>query len=136
MRRTKELERLGKRVWTPVEKRQLVDLTLHDGAVANAIAREHGVRPANLYRWRAQYRERTLVDATPRSRLKAPAAAFLPVSIGADVIEPARLRPVLRNGRALGSSCVHVVLASGASVCIETDRLDADLIRAVMSELR
>ena len=134
MGRTKELERSARRAWTPLEKRRLVELTLRAGAVANAVAREYGVRPANLYRWRANHRARKLVDATPRSGLKASAAAFLPVSIAADVIE--RARPVSRDDRAAGSSCVHVVLASGASLRIETDRLDADLIRAVLSELR
>ncbi len=133
MGRTKELERSAKRAWTPLEKRRLVELTLSDGAVANAVAREHGVRPANLYRWRAQYRASKLVDATRRSRSKAPAAAFLPVSIGAEAIVPAR--PVFRDDRAAGGSCIRVMLASGASLRIETDRLDVDLISALMSEL-
>ncbi|MDQ2817562.1 MAG: transposase [Candidatus Eremiobacteraeota bacterium] len=117
-----------------MEKRRLVELTLHKGVVVNVVAREHGVRPANLYRWRAQYRANKLVDATPRSGLKAPAAAFLPVSIGAEATVPAR--PVFRDDRAVGSSCVRVMFASGASLRIETDRLDVALISAVMSELR
>ncbi len=66
MGRTKELARSAKRAWTPLEKRRLVEFTLHKGAVVRVVAREHGVRPANLYRWRAQYRANELVDATPK----------------------------------------------------------------------
>ena len=56
-----------------------LELTLRDGAVANAIAREEGVSARNLYRWRAQYRAGELVESTGLFGSKQSAAALLPV---------------------------------------------------------
>jgi transposase-like protein len=114
------------------EKRRIVELTLHDGASLRSVAREQGVNRNSLYQWQALYRAGKLNAArTPRTRAVAPRATFLPVTIAA-------------GGRALqppgtqssASSIVQLMLASGATLRIETGALDAGLICALVAELR
>ena len=49
-------ERAPHRHWPMAEKRRIVELTLRPGASFVAVAREHGVNPNSLYRWRRLYR--------------------------------------------------------------------------------
>ncbi len=114
------------------EKRRIVELTLHDGASLRSVAREQGVNRNSLYQWQALYRAGKLNAArTPRARAVAPRATFLPVTIAA---AGRALRPPGTQSSAW--SIVQLMLASGASMRIETGPLDAGLICALVAELR
>jgi transposase-like protein len=115
------------------EKRRIVELTLRQGASIRAIAREHGVNRNSLYQWQGLYRAGKL-GAEPASvaRAIAPSATFLPVTIA-----PARRtsRPAI-DAPSDVLSVVQVMLASGATLRIETGALDSGLICALVAELR
>lgn len=116
----------------PAEKRRIVELTLEEGASVRAIAREHGVNRNSLYQWQTLYRAGKL-GAQPRARAGAPtAAAFLPVTIAPIV----RMRRAGGDADAQGSSVIQLMLASGATLRIETVAVDAGLIGVLMAELR
>ena len=128
-----------RRHWPPAEKRRLVELTLCAGASVGAIALEHGVHPTSLSHWKGLYRAGKL-DAqaqsarTPRVHAPTASATFVPVTI---VPAPRRRQPaVLPDAGARGSSVVQLVLASGATLRLETDALDAALVCALVAELR
>ena len=128
-----------RRHWPPAEKRRLVELTLRSGVSVGAIAREHGVHPTSLSHWKTLYRTGKLeaqaqLASTPRIDTPAASATFLPVSLVRAVRKP---QPATRpTARACGSSVVQLVLASGATLRIETDALDAALVCALVAELR
>jgi len=117
----------------PAEKRRLVELTLRAGASLGEIARKHGLHPNSLREWRALYRAGKL-ESTARVGADPAGATFVPVSI-----VPTARRPRLiacPDSRLGGSGVVQLVLASGASLRIETDALDAALVCAIVAELR
>ncbi len=115
------------------EKRRLVELTLRAGASILAIAREHGVSRDSLYQWKALYRAGTLnAEPPPRTHSVASSATFLPVTIAA-----AGRAPHSSSGTPSSAlSVVQLTLASGATLPIETDALDAGLICALVAELQ
>jgi transposase len=120
------------------EKRRLVELTLQPGSSLGAIAREHGVYPNSLRQWKALYLAGKLeAQPQPTSSLDvdAPAASakFLPVSLIRPVPKQPETRPA---ARACGNSVVQLVLASGASLSIETNAIDAAFVCALLAELR
>jgi len=131
-------QRAPRRRWPPAEKRRLVELTLRPGSSLGAIAREHGVYPNSLRQWKALYVAGKL-EAQRQSAnspdIDAPAASatFLPVSLIRPVPKQPATRPV---ARACGRSVVQLVLASGASLSIETDAIDAAFVCALLAELR
>jgi transposase-like protein len=109
---------------------------LRTGASVLAIAREHGVRPNSLHRWRALYRAGKLnaqVLAAPRIAGPAASATFVPVSLASEV---RRSQPASRPDAAACSGIVQLVLASGATLRIEAGALDASLLCALVAELR
>jgi transposase len=124
-----------RRHWPPAEKRRFVELTLRPGASLCAIAREHGLYPNSLRQWKALYLAGSL-EAASAPRMAAN-ATFVPVTIA-----PAMMRtpqPAARSDAgagARGSSVLQLVLASGASLRIETDALDTALVCALVAELR
>lgn len=120
-------QRAPRRCWPLAEKRRIVELTLREGASIRAIAREHGVNPTSLCHWRSRYRAGDLVSR-PVSR-GAASVAFLPVTIEAGVRPP-----IDRAGH--DASVVQIMLASGASVRIETGVLDARIICALIGQLQ
>jgi transposase-like protein len=80
--------RAPRRSWPPAEKRRIVELTPRAGASVPAIAREHGVCPNSLHRWRLLYRTGKLgapVQPAPRVAGLAASATFLPVSMSPEV---------------------------------------------------
>lgn len=101
----------------------------------NAVAREHGVNRQSLYQWLALYRAGKL-DAQPISTAHAGTlgATFLPVAI-APTARPARSARVL-SANTVGLHVVELTISSGAVLRIETTTLSAELIRAVIAELR
>ena len=130
-------QRAPRRHWPLAEKRRLVELTLRAGVSVRAIAVEHGVHPTSLSHWKALYRAGKLeapVQSAPRVHAPAASATFLPVSL---VRAARRPQPATRpTARACGSSVVQLVLASGATLRIETDAVDAALVCALVAELR
>jgi hypothetical protein len=72
-------------------KRRIVELTLRAGASVLAIAREHGVRPNSLHRWRTLYRAGKLdaqILSGPHVASPAASATFVPVSLISEVRSP------------------------------------------------
>ncbi len=121
--------------WPLAEKRRIVELTLRAGVSVRTIAFEQGVHPTSLSHWRTLYRAGKLdVQSTPRGRGSRASATFLPVSIVPAVRGPQPApRPV---AGACGGSVVQLMLASGATLRIETGALDAALVCALVAELR
>lgn len=115
------------------EKRRLVELTLHDGASIRSVAREQGVNRNSLYQWLALYRAGKLnAEPAPHARAVASRATFLPVTIAA----AGRAPQAASSMSSSASSIVQLMLASGATMRIETGPLDAGLICALVAELR
>jgi transposase-like protein len=129
--------RAPRRQWPPAEKRRIVELTLRAGASVPGVARENDVNPNSVHRWKALYRAGKL-DAQVKSTLRFPSpaesATFVPVSVvpAAHNAQPAA-RP---DATACRSGIVQLVLASGATLRIETGALDTALVRALVAELR
>ena len=120
----------------PAEKRRLVELTLRAGASLREIAREHGLHPNSLRAWKTLYRAGKLegpAQSTTRVEAKSASATFVPVSIVPAVRAP---RPISRDLQAVSGGVVQLVLASGATMRIETGALDAALVCALIAELR
>jgi hypothetical protein len=95
------------------------------------------VHPNSLYQWRTLYRAGKLdpqVKPAPRVHAPAASATFVPVSVVPEVRRPqAATRP---DAAACRSGVVQLVLASGATLRIETCALDAALVCALVAELR
>ena len=123
--------------WPTAEMRRIVELTLRPGASFVAVAREHGVNPNSLYRWKRLYRAGKLdppVKSTARVAGPAASATFVPVSVVPEVSRP---QPATRSDAVAGrSGIVQLVLASGATLRIETTALDAALVCALVAELQ
>lgn len=126
-----------RRQWPSAEKRRIVELTLRAGTSVGAVARKYGVDPTSLSHWRRLYRAGELAEsvASP-SRTVGPAAdaTFVPVHI----IPDARKldAPAHRIAQSCSRGIVQVVLASGATLRVETDTLDPALVCALVAELR
>jgi transposase len=119
------------------EKRRIVELTLRAGASVVAIAHEHGLRSNSLHRWRTLYRAGKLdAQVLSDAHVAGPAASttFVPVSV---VSEVRRSQPAARpDTAACHSGIVQLVLASGATLRIETTALDTALVCALVAELQ
>jgi transposase-like protein len=130
-------QRAPRRNWPAAEKRRIVELTLRAGASLGAIAREHGVHPNSLGQWKALYRAGKLdapVKPTTRVAGRAASATFVPVSVVPEVRRP---QPATRSdAAAVRGGIVQLVLASGATLRIETAALDAALVCALVAELQ
>ena len=132
-------QRAPRRRWPRAEKRRIVELTLREGASVLTIAREHGVHPNTLGQWKALYRAGKL-DAPVKRMPGMPVtgatanATFVPVSVVSEVRRP---QPVTRSDATAGrGGIVQLVLASGATLRIETAALDAALVCALVAELQ
>ena len=115
------------------EKRRIVELTLHAGASVLMIAHEQGVSRTSLYQWQVLYRAGKLnAEPTAHARSVASSATFLPVTIAAAAHAP-------HSSSSAPSSALSVVqltLASGATLRIESDALDAALLCALVAALQ
>src|SRR6059058_3308160 len=63
-----------RRRWSAAEKRRLVAASLQPGASVSAVAREAGIHPSQLYRWRRQFRGQPPIGFAP-VRIASEAAA-------------------------------------------------------------
>ncbi len=112
------------------EKRRIVELTLREGASIDATAREQGIHPNSLRRWRARYRVGKL-DAMSGPALRtvvATSGTFVPVTI----------TPVAHAARDLADSpsIVQITLSCGSMLRIETGALDGGLVCALVAQLQ
>ena len=130
-------QRVPRSRWPAAEKRRIVELTQRPGASVPVIAREHNVNPNCLYRWMRLYRARKLdaqVKAAPRVASLGASARFVPVNVVRAVRSP---HPAAQpDAAAARSGIVQLVLASGATLRIETGALDTALVCAIVAELR
>jgi transposase-like protein len=123
-----------RRRWPASEKCRIVELTLRDGASVGAVAREFGINRTIVSHWRALYRAGKLgvqLPKSPRVRAGASSAALLPVTIA-----PVRAPRVACDSTGWGPSIVQVALPSGITLRIEARVLDAELLCALISQLR
>ena len=130
-------QRVPRSRWPAAEKRRIVELTQRPGASVPGIAREHNVNPNCLYRWMRLYRARKLdaqVKSAPRVASLGASARFVPVNVVRAVRSP---QPAAQPDAAgTRSGIVQLVLASGATLRIETGALDTALVCAIVAELR
>ena len=129
--------RVARRHWPLAEKRRIVELTLSSHASVEEIARTHALYPNIVHRWRRLYRAGKLdaqLAPAPQSDRDAVSAMFVPVR----VVPAVRQLPtaVKRQTSACCSSVMHVMLASGSALRIESAAIDTALVCAVVAELR
>lgn len=126
-----------RRRWTPAEKRRIVELTLHAGASVAAIAREHGVNRSNLRQWQSLYRAGKL-DLQGKSASAVAGATASAMFVPVNVVRPVRRSPMAAHSdsKISKSVVVQLVLATGATLRLETGSLDAALVCALVAELR
>jgi transposase len=78
-----------RRRWSSAEKERLVAASLEPGAVVSALAREAGLHPSQLYKWRRQrcFRQSVAPDFAPVRIIAETAAPGLPAPVGVIEIE-------------------------------------------------
>jgi transposase len=102
-----------RRRWSSAEKERLVAASLEPGAAVSALAREAGLHPTQLYRWRRQLCAR---HQTPR---------FAPVQVIGEAAAPGLRTPV---------GVIEIELAGGTRLRI-TGAVDAVTVSAAVSAL-
>jgi transposase len=103
-----------RRRWSSAEKERLVAASLEPGAVVSAVAREAGLHPSQLYKWRRQ-----------RCLRQSVAPGFAPVRIIAEKAVPGLPAPV---------GVIEIELASGTRLRI-TGAVDAATVTAALGML-
>jgi transposase len=78
-----------RRRWSTAEKERLVAASLEPGAAVSALAREAGLHPTQLYRWRRQLcvQQRAMSGFAPVQVIDEPEAPGRPVPVGVIEIE-------------------------------------------------
>ena len=105
-----------RRRWSSAEKERLVAASLEPGAVVSALAREAGLHPSQLYKWRRQLcaRQGTASGFAPVQIIGEPAARGLPAPVSVIEIELAdgtRLRITGAVDAATVSAAVAALVA-------------------------
>lgn len=114
-----------RRRWPRVEKERLVSLCLEPGASASEIARSAGVHVSQLFRWRRQLCERTVV-----------APAFLPVSVaGSSSMSDGRVEVPAGPPGPVAGTPIEILLSSGDLVRVPGG-VDERSLRLVIAALR
>jgi transposase len=103
-----------RRRWSSAEKARLVAASLDPGAVVSALAREAGLHPSQLYKWRRQLRAR-----------QGAAWGFAPVRIVGETAAPGLPAPV---------GVIEIELAGGTRLRI-TGAVDAATVSAAVGAL-
>ncbi len=80
-----------RRRWSSTEKERLVAASLEPGASVSVLAREAGLHPTQLYRWRRQLcvRHDAALAFAPVQIVSEPAVAGLPASLTSSTSPPA-----------------------------------------------
>ena len=103
-----------RRRWSSAEREQLVAASLEPGAVVSALAREAGLHPSQLYKWRRQLCAR-----------QGAATGFMPVQFVAEPAAPGMPAPV---------GVIEIELAGGTRLRI-TGAVDAATVTAAVAAL-
>jgi transposase len=103
-----------RRRWSSVEKERLVAASLEPGAAVSALAREAGLHPTQLYKWRRQLCAR-----------QGAASGFTAVQIAGETASPGLLASV---------GVIEIELAGGTRVRI-TGAVDAATVSAAVGAL-
>src|SRR5215469_5451915 len=103
-----------RRRWSSAEKEQLVAASLAPGAVVSALAREAGLHPSQLYKWRRLLSVR-----------QGAASRFRPVQIIGETAAPGLPAPV---------GVIEIELADGTRLRI-TGAVDAATVSAAVAAL-
>jgi transposase len=102
-----------RRRWGAFEKERLVAASLEPGAVVSALAREAGLHPSQLYKWRRQL----------CGRQGAASGLFMPVQIGSEPTASCLPAPV---------GMIEIELAGGTRLRI-TGAVDAATVTAAIT---
>src|SRR5260370_12826706 len=88
-----------RRRWSSAEKEQLVAASLEPCAVVSALAREAGVHPSQLYKWRRQLyaRQGAASGFAPVQIVGATAVPGFPAPVGLIEVESAGRKPPRHN---------------------------------------
>ena len=115
-----------RRRWSSAEKERLVAASLEPGAAVSALAREAGLHPTQLYRWRRQLcaPQEAAPPFAPVQVISGPAAPGLPTSQASSVSPPA--------GASVG--VIEIELAGGTRLRI-TGAVDAATVSAAVGAL-
>ena len=103
-----------RRRWSSAEKERLVAASLEPGAVVSALAREAGVHPSQLYKWRRQLCVR-----------QGAASRFTPVQIIGEAAAPGLPAP---------AGVIEIEFAEGTRLRI-TGAVDASIVTAALGVL-
>ncbi|HKD29881.1 MAG TPA: transposase [Xanthobacteraceae bacterium] len=109
-----------RRRWSSTEKERLVAASLESGAAVSALAREAGLHPTQLYRWRRQLcaRQEAAPGFAPVQVIGETAAPGLPAPVGVIEIELAngtRLRITGAVDAATMSAAIGALATKGRS---------------------
>jgi transposase len=122
--------RTARRHRSIAEKRRIVELAFEAGMSVARVAQSEGVNANQVFKWRREYRNGQLVEATEC------ATALLPVVVATAsseaCVEPSR--PPCSEPAA-PSGAIHIELAGRAKISVEHGA-DADLLRAILESLR
>jgi transposase len=122
-----------RREWPPEVKASIVAETYSGREGVSAVARRHGLDPAQVYAWRRDLRKRLEAEGVILPSVEPDAPAFVPAVIEPSVPVPVPVRRPRRRRRAKGAAVeleidgVAVKIGHGA---------DAGMIAAVIEALR
>jgi transposase len=102
-----------RRRWSSTEKERLVAASLEPGATVSALAREAGLHPSQLYKWRRQLcaRQGAASRFTPVRIMGEPTAPGLPAPVGVIEIELADATRVRITGAVDAATITAAVAA-------------------------
>jgi transposase len=122
-----------RRKWSAQEKAAIVAESLAEGAVVSEVARHHGLRPQQLFGWRARLR-----DAVKVSALSSHATpAFVPAVVEDD--QPSPAAPALPAAVAMVTAGVDpapIEIALGGVIVRIRGEVDPRALTTVLKALR
>jgi transposase len=114
-----------RRSYSDEEKQRLVAEAFQPGVTVVDYARQQGLCPSLLHRWRRQARQRSAAETA-----SVPVPTFVPITLtaGSEAVTPASSPPDGRSG------LIEIDLGGGR--CLRVDRdVDADALRRVLQVL-
>jgi transposase len=119
--------RRARRFRSVAEKRQIVNLTLEQGASVALVARAHGLNANQVFKWRRAFERGELVDPTSAR------TALLPVTVTASSKAETREPPGQQQPAATRS--IHIEFLGRATISVESGA-DPVLLRSILESLR
>ena len=125
-----------RRIWTPEQKREIVEESLQPGTTPTAVARKHAISSGLLYTWRQQ------VLGIQGGAVMRPSPSFARVEVSdvpAQLDAPDRTLPIPTTSRAPASlarpdGLIEIVLTGGIVVRIDA-HVDGRALRRVLGAL-